>query len=243
MLWVGRGWADARRAFGRAGPLLCLVLLASGAAEVLARHPHHLMFFNAWAGGPANGPRYLIHRLDWGQDKRRLGRWLRAHGVKRVYYAPYGGEPAQWGIHHEPVPCEPTLGVYALHAVHVHRPTLNLKPGCVDWLTVEEPDERIGYSIYVYRVNAERLLRLRKARNTMKPFWRSGPSPAPGRAQSTFLGESELSGLRALVHRALRRADADLPGATCPPEVRALRSTMGLSSESSTPVLWIPGLG
>jgi len=95
MLWVGRVWDDARRAFGRVGLAVCLLLLASGATETLARHPHHLMFVNAWVGGPINGPRYLVHRLDWGQDKRRLGEWLRAHDVSRVYYARYGGRPAQ----------------------------------------------------------------------------------------------------------------------------------------------------
>jgi len=179
MLWVGRVWDDARRAFGRVGLAVCLLLLASGATETLARHPHHLMFVNAWVGGPINGPRYLVHRLDWGQDKRRLGEWLRAHDVSRVYYARYGGRPAQWGIPAEPVPCQPTEGMYALHAIQVHRPVQEHFPrGCVDWLTVEPPDERIGYSIYVYRVDAERLARLQAARDTPAPFWRSGPAAA-----------------------------------------------------------------
>lgn len=179
LLWVGRVWDDAQRAFGRVGPALCLLLLAAGAAEVLARHPHHLMFANAWVGGAVNAPRYLVHRLDWGQDKRRLGKWLRVHGVTRVYYASYGGRPVQWGIPEERVPCDPTVGVYALHAIHVHRPVFeHLEPGCVDWLTVEPPDERLGYSIYIYRVDAERLARLREKRNTPTPFWRSSPAGA-----------------------------------------------------------------
>jgi len=49
-----------------------------------------------------------------------------------------------------------------------------------NWLTVAAPDERIGYSIYVYRVDADRLVRLREARSTSAPFWRSGPPVARG---------------------------------------------------------------
>jgi hypothetical protein len=45
---------------------------------------------------------------------------------------------------------------------------------------VAAPDERIGYSIYVYRVDAARLVRLREARSTSTPFWRSGPPVAHG---------------------------------------------------------------
>jgi hypothetical protein len=44
---------------------------------------------------------------------------------------------------------------------------------------VDPPDERIGYSIYIYQVNRERLERLAAARAGARPFWRSGPPPAP----------------------------------------------------------------
>jgi hypothetical protein len=63
------------------------------------------------------------------------------------------------------VPCEPTEGAYALHAIEVHRPQFGLKPGCIDWLTVEPPDARIGSSIYLYAVDAARIARLRGARD------------------------------------------------------------------------------
>jgi len=55
ILWTARALPDLRRAFGRAGAVIAIVLAAAGAAESLAVHPHHLMFFNAWAGGPTGG--------------------------------------------------------------------------------------------------------------------------------------------------------------------------------------------
>ena len=174
MLWVGNSVERARRALGpRVGSITAL-LLVLGAAESLRVHPHHLMFFNFWAGGPEGGPRYLVHREDWGQDKRRLAEWQREHGVARLYYAPYGFGAENWGVVYEPVPCEPRTGVYALHAIEVHRPHFGLRPGCVDWLTVEPPDERLGYSIYLYTVDERRIARLAEARASATPFWRSG---------------------------------------------------------------------
>lgn len=175
MLWCGAVTRDlVRSPRGRIAVLACLAL---GAIEAVRVHPDYLMFFNLWAGGPSGGPRYLVHRDDWGQDDRNLAVWQREHGVARVFFAPYGSNAARWGVAADPVPCEPTEGVYALHAIEVHRPQFGLTPGCVDWLTVEPPDARIGSSIYLYTVDAARIARLRAARATATPFWHSGPPP------------------------------------------------------------------
>ena len=102
---------------------------------------------DGWGGGPEGGPQYLIHREDWGQDKRRLALWQRDNAIPVVQYAWYGPNPARWGVVREEVSCEPAVGVCALCAVEVHRPQFALRPGCVEWLTIEPPDERLGYSI------------------------------------------------------------------------------------------------
>jgi hypothetical protein len=175
MLWVGRGLLDVRRAFGRRGLAIGAVALLGGAAESLAAHPHHLMFFNPWAGGPEGGPRYLVNGDDWGQDQRRLGEWQRETRPWRLFYTFYNGHPAHWGITYEPPPCAPQPGYFALHAVEVHRPK-RITPGCLDWLTVEPPDARLGYSIYLYQVNKARIERLVASGGTKTPFWRSGPA-------------------------------------------------------------------
>jgi hypothetical protein len=175
MLWVGRGLPDVRRAFGARGVAVGAVALALGAGESLAVHPHHLMFFNVWAGGPRGGARYLIAGDDWGQDQRRLGQWQRTTRPWRLFYTYYNGDPAHWGITYEDPPCTPQPGYYALHAVEVHRPK-RVAPGCLDWLTVEPPDARLGYSIYIYQVNKPRIERLIAGRATATPFWRSGPA-------------------------------------------------------------------
>ena len=176
MLWAGRALPDLWRAFGGAGAAVAAACVLASAVESLSVHPHHLMFFNRWAGGPVGGPRYLILSDDWGQDQRRLGEWIRDHGLPGVFYTYYAGMPRKWGVEYRPPPCTPRRGTYALHAVEVHRPR-RIEPGCLDWLTVEPPDERIGYSIYIYQVNKERLERLVAERDTPRPFWRSGAAP------------------------------------------------------------------
>jgi hypothetical protein len=177
-VWLGLAATTACAVFGRAGTWAVVALLALAVVETLHVHPHYLMFFNRWAGGPTGGPRYLIHRDDWGQDKRRLAEWQRVHGIARLFYAGYGSHAEEWGIVAAPVPCEPTPGVYALHAIEVHRPQFSLRPGCVDWLTVEPPDERIGFSIYLYTVDEARIRRLAES-HAEPPFWRSGGSREP----------------------------------------------------------------
>jgi hypothetical protein len=174
MFWLGRALPRIRLAFGPRGRLALVALVGLGAAESLAVHPHHLMFFNVWAGGPTGGPRYLIHGDDWGQDQRNLAEYVKGLRPWTLYYTLYNGNPARWGLDWQQAPCTPAPGYYALQAIEVHRPK-RMEAGCLDWLTVEPPDHRIGYSIYFYQVTRPRIDRLLAERGTRAPFWRSGP--------------------------------------------------------------------
>jgi 4-amino-4-deoxy-L-arabinose transferase-like glycosyltransferase len=80
---------------------LVAALLAWNVVETARFHPHHLAYFNALAGGPAGGHRYLIDsNLDWGQDLPSLRDWLRDHrGGARAGLAYFGNEdPAVAGV-------------------------------------------------------------------------------------------------------------------------------------------------
>jgi hypothetical protein len=178
MLWGARAWEDATRAWVRRGKLLVAACLILGGIESVAIYPHYLMFFNVWAGGPDGGPRYLINGDDWGQDQWRLADWQRETRPWRLFYTPYTENPRHWGITFELPPCEPTPGYYALHAVEVHRPK-HIPAGCLDWLTVEPPDERLGHSIYLYLVTRARISRLAEERaRGDQPFWASARAAA-----------------------------------------------------------------
>ena len=180
MFWLGRALPRASAAFGSRGRAALFALVGLGILESLSVHPHHLMFFNRWAGGPEGGARYLIHGDDWGQDQRRLAEFMKTQEPWQLYYTFYNGNPGRWGLVWKQAPCEPTPGYYALQAVEVHRPK-RMQAGCLDWLTVEPPDARIGYSIYFYQVTKARIERLVAEREATKAFWRSGPLAGPAR--------------------------------------------------------------
>ncbi len=170
MVWMARAFTLVTPTLGKWGMRTLVVCLTLGAVESLAVHPHHLMFFNRWAGGPEGGPRYLIHGDDWGQDQRNLAEFMKTQKPWRLYYTFYNGNPGRWGLAWEHAPCEPMSGYYAIHAIVLHRPK-RTPSECLNWLTIEPPDARIGYSIYFYQVTKARIERLEKERGKLKPFW------------------------------------------------------------------------
>lgn len=61
----------------RARLAFAAVLVASQALVAARSYPHYLAYFNALAGGPAQGWRLLVDSsLDWGQDLPGLKAWL-----------------------------------------------------------------------------------------------------------------------------------------------------------------------
>lgn len=125
------------------GAVALALLLAGTAVASWSVRPHYLAFFNAAAGGPAEGPRLLIDsNLDWGQDLPGLADWLaaeRARGEAAPCYLSYFGSalPEHHGVScrrlpgffdafrsREPGPLEP--GLYAVSATMLQ--ALHLPP-------------------------------------------------------------------------------------------------------------------
>jgi dolichyl-phosphate-mannose-protein mannosyltransferase len=77
----------------RAAAAVLTALASLQLVETLHVHPHELSFFNAAAGGPANGAAWLNDsNLDWGQDLERLARRLEARGEEaKTTIAYFGG--------------------------------------------------------------------------------------------------------------------------------------------------------
>jgi hypothetical protein len=143
--------------------LAALCLLQAG--EVAAVHPHYLAFFNQLVGGPKNGYKYLADsNLDWGQDLKRLKKWMDANGVERINLSYFGSaDPAYYGIH-----CTYLFGSPFFANNQIKEPSLpglvavsmqNLTGAGLDGdqlykpLLETEPFAMVGYSIRVYRVD------------------------------------------------------------------------------------------
>jgi 4-amino-4-deoxy-L-arabinose transferase-like glycosyltransferase len=147
---------------------LAMLLAGHGVSSAVA-FPRYLSYFNAIAGGPAGGWRYLVDsNIDWGQDLARLGRWLRAHDVRRVYLAYFGSaDPASYGIAFQKVyqveDFEPGIpgqrpgpGEYLAASVTLLQGLYVTDASSASWLarvrTELEPVGKAGDSILIYRI-------------------------------------------------------------------------------------------
>jgi hypothetical protein len=143
-------------------------------------YPHHLAYFNELAGGPKQGYRWLVDsNLDWGQDLKGLGEWMRRQNVPRVALAYFGSADADhYQLAYDYLPSvglaprtadqkwwyEDGAGCTAPIELPDHEPvaisaTLLESPGfmaspfgpCYAALRQREPDDMVGYSILIFR--------------------------------------------------------------------------------------------
>lgn len=87
-------WIDGRQA----RQWLRYALLATWyVAAWVSITPHYLAYFNELALGPAHGDRILADsNLDWGQDVKALGQWVRHRGITTLPYAHFGTSRPQY---------------------------------------------------------------------------------------------------------------------------------------------------
>lgn len=133
---------------------LCLWLVA-GTVRV---GPHYLAYFNELAGGPGNGYKYLADsNLDWGQDLKNLKGYMDARGIQEVYLDYFGAaDPGYYGIRSRAFPDGPPPrdAAPAYYAISVTSLVSVYAPGgsAHDWIGRYEPTDKVGYSIFVYRL-------------------------------------------------------------------------------------------
>jgi hypothetical protein len=120
---IGLAWLFAKGGARRVGAVLLGIWLIGSTCTVL---PDPLAYFNEIAGGPRGGERFLIDsNLDWGQDERRLERWIRNRSV-------FVNPP-------QPVEGSVAVNVNATHGLLSRRDRLA-------WAAILEPVERIGHT-------------------------------------------------------------------------------------------------
>ncbi len=148
--------------------LLLGVVCLMAVAEFALICPHYLAFFNQFIGGPRNGHKYLVDsNLDWGQDLKGLKAWMYGHGVGHINLSYFGtADPAYYKINCTYLPGGPffvdplvkspdlpgyvAVSVTNLRGVYFTESTRQI----YQKLLSTEPVAVIGYSIYIYRVQA-----------------------------------------------------------------------------------------
>ncbi len=123
-------------------------------------YPDYLAYFNEFTGGPANGYKYMDDsNLEWKHDLKRLAEYQNKHKDAKVIYLDKNIyiDPGYYGINNI-VPLKEQLisnpsGKYAININLLVRlkgvsQTLNNKK--LDWLSLYQPIDRVGYSFLVY---------------------------------------------------------------------------------------------
>ncbi len=147
---------------------LLAFLISWQAVSVISVFPHFLAYFNESVGGPESGYKYAVDsNLDWGQDLKGLKNWVEKNGIDTIYLDYFGGGDPQyylgtkfapwWGSRD---PKELPEGSYlAVSASFLQGgrgkkiPGLQAPEGYYLWLNEYAPVAKIGYSIFVYKID------------------------------------------------------------------------------------------
>ena len=141
------------------------VLVGWQALAVAWVYPDFLTFFNLTVGGPSGGKEVLLDsNLDWGQDLKGLGRWIRDNKVERIYVDYFG----RACLREEGVQSTPDFegGLIAVSATHLKGVYAEDKDR-YRFLWDLTPRAVIGGSIFVYEA-------------PRPPNWKPKPGSAEG---------------------------------------------------------------
>ncbi|MCH9656718.1 MAG: glycosyltransferase family 39 protein [Planctomycetes bacterium] len=140
--------------------------------------PAHLAYFNELSGGPENGDLHLIDsNLDWGQDLYHLKEYLRDNQIDDLKLAYFGTiPPSTLGIKYNlPLDFIPEPGRYAISASILQgRPYSirkqdgsrhNLGADALGFFRFFEPKAQLGYSINLYELSPQDVIRWQTAVN------------------------------------------------------------------------------
>jgi len=143
------------------------ILLIWYAFSSLSIFPYYLTYFNELTGGAKNGYIYVTDsNLDWGQDLKRLTKWIEKNNIQRIKLDYFGGglpeyylkekyEP-WWG---ERNPNEAKKSWLAVSATFLQQGRAIPVKGWSQptdyylWLYQYEPKTVIGNSIFVYYID------------------------------------------------------------------------------------------
>jgi hypothetical protein len=160
------------RCFRLAHSRLAAVAIAAlvwSVGSSLYAYPHNLSYFNELVGGPRGGPLALLgSNVDWGQDLFYLRRWRDNHLGDGDFYVSLGGGCNQRlaRIDYTPVRLRTSSsGTQSLAplrsgwcAVSVN--SLYAHDSSFKFLRLQRPAGLAGYSIYLYRIEAQDALQL-----------------------------------------------------------------------------------
>lgn len=127
-------------------------------------YPHFLSFYNELAGGTRNGYKIAVDsNYDWGQDLLRLRNFVEKNDIEKIAVDYFGGGNPQYYLGNKYESWwsakGPASGYFAISATFLQGAFGIPAPGfhrvlqdSYEWLKQYEPVERVGTSIFIYRL-------------------------------------------------------------------------------------------
>lgn len=149
--------------FKKVASFIIIILVAWYVFSSLSSYPHYLSYFNEVAGGTDNGYKYVVDsNYDWGQDLKRLAKWVDANNIEKIKVDYFGGGDVghylgdKWERFD---PLEgPQKGWLAISVGPLQggrgnpAPNFSQPTGFYKWLNEYEPVDRAGKSIFIYHI-------------------------------------------------------------------------------------------
>jgi 4-amino-4-deoxy-L-arabinose transferase-like glycosyltransferase len=170
IIWISKVGRSIELRDRRTAALTVMALTASVGSSLFC-FPHSLSYFNEAVGGPRRGGEHLLHsNFDWGQDLLLYRRWLEKHPERQPVGLAYALpksliDPADVGIAYVDIASAPDVesgrdqglpegngpapGWYAIFAGELYG-----RHGGYAHFRELEPVERVGYTVFVYHVEA-----------------------------------------------------------------------------------------
>ncbi len=145
-----------RRGVGVVKIISIAVLVFWYIASSIGVYPHYIAYFNEFAGGPANGYKYVVDsNLDWGQDLRRLKKFVAEKNIDHIKVDYFGGGDVKYYLGDKAeiwhADNGETTGWLAVSATFLQ--TSRAYPwASYAWLDKYTPVKKIGFSIFVYNI-------------------------------------------------------------------------------------------
>lgn len=140
-------------------PVILAGLAAWQIISVVSVYPSFLAYFNESIGGPSQGYKYAVDsNLDWGQDLKRLTKWVEENNISEISVDYFGGADISYYLKEKLAPWQ-GHGYLAVSATFLQggrgRPAdgFNSPTGYYNWLNSYTPVAQIGNSIFVYKID------------------------------------------------------------------------------------------
>ena len=133
------------------------------AASSLVNYPYYISYFNEIVGTD-NGYKYVVDsNYDWGQDFKRLVKWVEENNIERIKIDYFGGADVRYYLGDKAEWFDSSSGVqkgylavsttYLQSGIGEPVPGFNYDAGFYRWLEDYEPIARAGKSILIYYID------------------------------------------------------------------------------------------